>query len=107
MFLLVAAIKGLAFKFNGHNHPLHTLHNSKRDIYNYNQKGYISSKQYLETFNNKFSVIESYCGVVGTDLVLAREELAGAANLPDTEKQAAAEAAKIKYLQVATICRAD
>ena len=35
VFLIVAVIKVLSFKFNSHMHPSHALHHSKRDFYHY------------------------------------------------------------------------
>ena len=67
MFLLVAAIKGIPYKFNGHKHPTHSLHNAKRVYFRYNQTVQIKNSQYLETLNNKVLVIESYGEDIGTD----------------------------------------
>ena len=55
-------------------------------FYCYYQTVQATNLQYLETFNNKVLVIESYGGDLMNDLGLAKEELAGAANLTDTEK---------------------
>ena len=67
MFLLLGAIKGLTFKLDGHKNPLHTLHSAKRDFYWYCQIGQIKKSQYLDTFKNKVSAIESYGRDIGTD----------------------------------------
>ena len=40
VFLLVADIKGLTFNFDGHKHPLHALHDAKRNFYRYYQTLY-------------------------------------------------------------------
>ena len=72
MFLLVRAIKGLTFKFNGPKHLLHAPHDSKRDFYQYYYTGYTTNPQYLKTFNNKVLVIDSYGGAIGTDLELSK-----------------------------------
>ena len=77
MCLLVVSIKGVDFKFNRHKHPQHALHNSKRGFYRYHQTGQTKNPQYLETFNNKFSVIDSYGGAIGNELVMSKHELAG------------------------------
>ena len=60
--------------------------------------GQTTNPQYLETFNKKVSVIESYVGAIGTDPVLFKEEISGSAKPEDVENQASAKDAKIKYL---------
>ena len=42
--------------------------------------GQTTNTQYLYTFKNKVSVIESYVGDIRNDLELSKEELAGPAN---------------------------
>ena len=61
--------------------------------------GQTTNTQYLYTFKNKVSVIESYVGDIRNDLELSKEELAGSANPPDTDKQAATKASKINTLE--------
>ena len=39
MFLLVAAIKGLTFSFDGHKHLSHAFHGAKSDVFRYYQTG--------------------------------------------------------------------
>ena len=58
MFVLMAAIRGITFKFNGHKHPFHSVHNAKQDYFRYNQTGQTKNPRYLETFKNKVLVIE-------------------------------------------------
>ena len=77
VLLLVADIKGLTFNFEGHKHPLYNLYDTKSDFYRYYQTGQTKNPQYLETFNNKFSVIDSYGGAIGNELVMSKHELAG------------------------------
>ena len=57
MFLLVAATKGITFKFDGHKHPLYDFHDAKRDFYRYYQMGQTTTQKYLEDFKNKVLVI--------------------------------------------------
>ena len=75
MFLLVESIKGITFKFYGHNHRSHALHDAKRDFYRYYHTVQTTNPQYLETFKKKVSGIESYGGYIGTDQVMAKDEL--------------------------------
>ena len=75
MFLLVESIKGITFKFYGHNHRSHALHDAKRDFYRYYHTVQTTNPQYLETFKKKVSGIESYGGSIGTHPGLAKEEL--------------------------------
>ena len=98
---------GLNFNFDGHKHPLHALNNTERDFYCYYQTVQTTNTQYLHNFNNKVSVIYYYSGAISTDPGLAKKELAGLANPSGTEKQAATEAAKIKYLGVVMLFGAD
>ena len=72
MLIIVAAIKGITFKFDGHNNPLHAIHDAKRDFYCYYQMGQNRNPQYLDTFNNNISFIDSYVGSIGTDQELAK-----------------------------------
>ena len=57
VLLLIAAIKGLTYKFYRHKHQSHDLHNSKQELYHYYQKGNTTNPQYLDTFKNKVSAI--------------------------------------------------
>ena len=107
MLLLVGAIKGLTFKFNRHKHLFYSIYNSRRDFCRYYQKGYTTNPQYLETFKNKFLVIESYGRAIVTDPGLAKEKVLGVANPTDLDKKAAVKAAKTKYLGVTMICGSD
>ena len=107
MFLLVADIKGLFFKFDRHRHPSHTLHDAKREFYHYFEKGQNKNTEYPEAVNNKVSVIESYGGAMGNYPVIINEELARAAKRTGAEKQSVAESAKSKYLGVAMMWGAD
>ena len=68
---------GLNFNFDGHKHPLHALNNTERDFYCYYQTVQTTNTQYLETFNNKVPVIDSYGGAIWNDPRLAKEEPAG------------------------------
>ena len=65
--LLVDSTKGIIFKSNGHKHPPHTLNYTKREFYRYYQTWHTTNPQYLETFKNKVSVIESYGGSIWMD----------------------------------------
>ena len=47
VFLLVGAIKFLPFKFDGHKHPPHALHNAKICFYPYCQTAQTTNLQYL------------------------------------------------------------
>ena len=67
MLILVVAIKGLTFKFGGHNHPPYTLHEAKRDFYRYYQTGHTTNQQYLEILKNNISLVYSYGGAIRTD----------------------------------------
>ena len=107
MFLLVGGIKGLTFKLDGNMHLPHALHDANRQFYRYYQTVNTTKLQYLETFKNNISVIESYGGSIGTDQILDKEKLEGISNPKDPYKQAAAEAAKSKYLGFTMICGAD
>ena len=73
MLLLVGTINGLTFKFDGHKHPSHALHNAKRDLYRYYYTGQTTNLQYLETFKNEVLVIDSYGGSIGTDPGMTNE----------------------------------
>ena len=73
MFLLVAAIEGLNFNFDEHKHLPHAIHDTKRDFYHYYHMGKTTNPQHPETLKNKFSVIDSYGGVIGTDLGMYTE----------------------------------
>ena len=75
VLLLIAATKGLTYKFDGHNHQSHALHDAKQDFYCYYQTGKITNRQYLETYKNKVPVIELYGEAIGTDPRLAKVEL--------------------------------
>ena len=57
VLLLMASIKGINFKFNGHKHPLHALYNTECNFYRYYQTRQTTNTQYLETFKNKVLVI--------------------------------------------------
>ena len=73
VFFLVGDIKGLTFKFDGYKHPSHAFHDDERYFYRYYQMVQTTNPQYIETFKNKVSVIDSYGGAIGTDLGLAKE----------------------------------
>ena len=107
VLLLVRGIKVPTFKFDGHKHPSHALHEANRDFYQYYQMGQTMNPQYLETFKNKVLGIDSYGGSIGTDPGTDKEELVGVANLTDPDNQEAAESAKMKYLGVTMLCGAD
>ena len=81
VFLLVTSIKGLTFKFDGHNHPSHALRDAKRDFCCYYHTVQTKNPQYLETFKKKALVIDSYGRAIGADLVLTKEDIVGAENL--------------------------
>ena len=51
--------------------------------------------------------IKPYGGAIGTELVLSKEEISGASNLTDADKQAANKATKIKYFRVTMLCGSD
>ena len=97
----------MTFKFHIHKHPPHALHDAKWDFCHYYQTGQTTNPQYLEDFNNKALVIESYGVSIGTDPGMAKEDLAGALNTSDSEKQSMAKSAKIKYLGFMMLCGAD
>ena len=98
VLLFVGYIKGLNFKFDGHMHPSHNLHDSKRDFYQYYQTRQTKNPKYLDTSKNKVLVTESYGGVIGNDPGLVKEELAGVANLIYPDKQASEKPEKRKHL---------
>ena len=104
VFLLIGDIKGLTFKFDRHNHPLHALHKANRYFQRYYQTVHTKNPQYLETLKNKVLVIESYGRAIGTYPGLSKEELTVAANPTDPQKKAADESAKIKYIGVVILC---
>ena len=60
VFLLMAAIRGITFKFDGYNHPPHSIHDAKQYLYRYHETGHTTNIQYLDTFKNNLLVIESY-----------------------------------------------
>ena len=94
MFLLRRVNQGLTFKFNGNKHLTHALHKAKRYFYQYFQTVHTTNQQYLETFNNKVSVIDSYFGSIGPDPGLAKEELAVVVNPTETNNRTVGKSAK-------------
>ena len=80
MFLLVCDINVINLKFDRHKQPSHALHDTKIEN-QYYQMRHTTDPQYLETFNNKVSVIESYEGSMGTETGLAKDELVVLMNL--------------------------
>ena len=73
--LIMVAIKGLTYKFDRDKNHSHTLHDSNRNFCQYYQTGHTTKPQYLETFNNKVYVIDSYGGSIGTESGLAKADL--------------------------------
>ena len=87
VFLLISATKGMDLKFDGNKHLSHALHDTKQDFYCYYQTGQTKNIQYLDTFNKNLLVMDSYGRYIGTDLVLTKEELAGADNPSGAENK--------------------
>ena len=73
MFLLMTAIKGINFQFDGQNNPLHALNNITREFYCYYHMVQTKNPKYLETFKNKVSVIDYYCRAIETGPLLPKE----------------------------------
>ena len=108
MFLLRRVNQGLTFKFNGNKHLTHALHKAKRYFYQYFQTVHTTNQQYLETFNNKVSVIDSYFGSIGPDPGLAKEELAVVVNPTETNNRTVGKSAKrLFFFGVGMLCRSD
>jgi hypothetical protein len=64
---LIKAIKGLTYKFEGHNYHAMALHQVKKSFFGLYQGRDTSDTHYLDKFMTGVSVVEQYGGCIGKD----------------------------------------
>ena len=64
---LLKAIKKIAFNYQSQKHLPHSVHEAKKQFYNFYQTRHMSTPAYLETFQNLVDVIEHTGGIIGLE----------------------------------------
>ena len=108
---LLIEIKNIAFSFQSQNYLAHSLHDSKRRFYMYQQDKHTTTQAYFNTFINNVKVIEHSGGTVagrdpGLESMVATEKGYNT-NMTAEQMKQVQEESRERYLAVAFLLGAD